>query len=257
VKTLQMTTVDGWALATGGFDDAEPRVLDLEIAERLEYANSFDIRKLIRRLDEDGRLGLVATVAKSTGGRPATEYWLTEAQALKVVAKSETAKADALLDEVIRVFVLARRGLLPSPLALPGGDESVIRRSKAALDMLIQAKELLDPYAVRRTAETLIERVGQLQLPAPADPTLEVDGYLQERGESKDVIRRFRGSFGKKLRALYVATHDREPGSVPKFINGADRSTRIYHESDRPLFDQVYSEMFGPNLRVLQGGEES
>jgi hypothetical protein len=32
------------------------------------------------------------------------ECWLTEAQALKVVAKSETARADAILDEVIRAF---------------------------------------------------------------------------------------------------------------------------------------------------------
>lgn len=143
-------------------------------------------------------------------------------------------------------------------LQLPGGDESVIRRSKAALEMVLAAKDLLDPYAAKRIAETLIERVGQLQLPAPVDPTLEVDGYLQERGETKEVIRRFRGSFGKRLRALYVQTHDREPGTTPKFINGADRSTRIYHESDRPLFDAVYRDMFGGReLEVIAGGKSN
>lgn len=41
------------------------------------------------------------------------EYWLTEPQALKVIAKSETAKADAILSEVIAVFVAWRHGRLP------------------------------------------------------------------------------------------------------------------------------------------------
>jgi hypothetical protein len=47
------------------------------------------------------------------------EYWLTEAQALKVSAKSETAIADQILDEVIRVFIAVRRGQLAAPQQVP------------------------------------------------------------------------------------------------------------------------------------------
>jgi hypothetical protein len=48
-------------------------------------------------------------------GRPEggdVEYWLTRNQALKVAARSETPPADALLDEMIRVFELAIDGKL-------------------------------------------------------------------------------------------------------------------------------------------------
>ncbi len=95
------------------------KVRDVDLAHRLVYRRPEKIRDLIRRLISDGKLNDVevfTTAGKTSGGRPAREYWLTEAQALKVVAKSETAKADALLDEVIRVFMLAVDGLLPQAL---------------------------------------------------------------------------------------------------------------------------------------------
>jgi hypothetical protein len=61
--------------------------------------------------------GVRATVSRSSipngGFRDDSAYHLTEAQALKVAAKSETEPADKLLDEIIRVFLLAKEGKLP------------------------------------------------------------------------------------------------------------------------------------------------
>jgi len=119
VDAHRLVRVGAWELTVWvGRGDEEPRIRDLDLGERLGYANPIDIRKLIRRLEDEKKLKdlvVFATVAKTSGGRPGREYWLTEAQALKVVAKSETSIADALLDEVIRVYMLARRGLLPQP----------------------------------------------------------------------------------------------------------------------------------------------
>jgi phage antirepressor YoqD-like protein len=132
---LTTTNVDGWTLATGGFADAEPRMRDIDLAERLEYERPRDVRRLIISLWRTGKLSNIAQrdVEERADGqvasRSATEFWLTETQALKVVAKSATAKADALLDEVIRVFVAVRRGqiapvdpiaVLSDPAALRG-----------------------------------------------------------------------------------------------------------------------------------------
>lgn len=127
VDVRHIVRVEGWELAimagkTEG--EPEPRIRDIDLGERLRYANPIDIRKLIRRLLSDGKLNdfeVFATVAKTSeqGGRPATEYWLSEAATLKIVAKSETAIADAILDDVIRVYMLARRGLLPTQPTLP------------------------------------------------------------------------------------------------------------------------------------------
>jgi hypothetical protein len=118
VSSLSLRHIDGWTLADGGFGDPQPRVRDLELAEHLGFERLHNIRKLIARMAENGRLGIVSTVEiiHQGAGRPGTEYWLTEAQALKVVAKSETARADAILDEVIRVFI-AVRGVAPAPTA--------------------------------------------------------------------------------------------------------------------------------------------
>lgn len=115
---LKTLAIDGYRIGLG-FEDEEPRVLDLELAKHLGYERPRAIRELIERLARDGKLNdfeLCRTVRQS-GGRPATEYWLTQAQALKVVAKSETAKADAILDEVIRVFLSVTRLLRPQGAA--------------------------------------------------------------------------------------------------------------------------------------------
>lgn len=114
MSDLVLTRVESWTLATGGFADGEPRVRDIELAEHLGYPRPRKIRDRIRELLASGKLNdsELRTVSVQSGGRPGEEFWLTEAQALKLVAKSETAKADAILDEVIRVFINARRGVL-------------------------------------------------------------------------------------------------------------------------------------------------
>lgn len=91
-----------------------PRLLDLRIAELLEYAEPRMIRKLIgRKLDELGRYGVVcSTVSQTTpnGGRPGNEYLLNEGQALLICAVSETAKAADARETLIKTFMQYREG---------------------------------------------------------------------------------------------------------------------------------------------------
>lgn len=97
--------------------DGEPRARDLDIAERLGFDRLRDIRKLIERnLPEIESFGVCATVARTPderGGRPATEYWLTEEQALLVASRSDADNAPAVRRMLIKVFVAWRRGHLP------------------------------------------------------------------------------------------------------------------------------------------------
>lgn len=144
--------VGTWALSAAPAED-EPRVRDIDLAERLGYERPRKIRDLIERLCREGKLNdsELRPVVGRSGGRPAKEFWLTEAQALKVVAKSETAKADALLDEVIRVFILARKGLLPV-VAAPALDAAVI------VDAL---NKVLAPFAAAMAAQN--DRLAALE----------------------------------------------------------------------------------------------
>jgi hypothetical protein len=102
------------------FEDKTARIRDVELGARLGYARPRAIRELIERMLADGKLsdaGLCRIVVQS-GGRPANEFWLNERSAIKVIAKSETPVADAILDEVIDVFVAWRNGkLMPRLLA--------------------------------------------------------------------------------------------------------------------------------------------
>lgn len=78
----------------------EPRARDLDIAERLGFDRPRDIRKLIERhAAELATFGVCATVAQNHGGgrgRPSTEFWLNEEQALLIATVSSATNAPAV-----------------------------------------------------------------------------------------------------------------------------------------------------------------
>lgn len=100
-----------------------PRVHDLSLAERLEFSQALDIRKLIKR--NEAKLlnfGVLATVAKTSGelgGRPTAEYFLNQKQAIFICMKSETDKAFDVQVEIVRVFDAYLSGEMKFDSALP------------------------------------------------------------------------------------------------------------------------------------------
>lgn len=156
-EIIKTTTIENWPLSFWSSDE-EPRVIDLELAERLGYSRPRDIRQLIERMIERGQLTSVCGTMPQTspqGGRPSVEYHLTQAQALKVAAKSETEPADKLLDEIIRVFMLAKEGKLPGQTA----------KYDAIFKLLLVAA---DPRQWVKTFEDKFhEQMRRLKIPAP------------------------------------------------------------------------------------------
>lgn len=116
--------------------DGEPRVRDLDLAQRLGFDKLHNIRKLVQRnqaelqthgevafaeggevsatvAENDGE-GVFSTVEKtSLGGRPGKTYWLNEAQALVLCALSRTPQAALVRKALIECFLAYRRGQLP------------------------------------------------------------------------------------------------------------------------------------------------
>lgn len=100
------------------FPDGEVRIRDIDAAVGLGFSQPRDIRKLIVRAFP-GLVNVVSSPAPIDPGRGGNkhrtdEYWLTEAQFLKVVARSETPVADALLDQMIAVFLAVKQHLIAS-----------------------------------------------------------------------------------------------------------------------------------------------
>lgn len=143
-------TVEGWDLVVRLNQEDEPLIPDEVLAERLGFDRVYKLRELIGRHEKDKNINPVAvfpTVGKTTGGRPGKRYLLNESDALFVVTKSETPKANAVTKEVIRLFVSYRRGLLPGQQAL-----SEVRMREIMVPLIEQALERqlsarIDPLA--------------------------------------------------------------------------------------------------------------
>lgn len=106
--------VGSWTLCRTGADE-EPKIADDELARVLGYeGNPVEIKKRIKRYLAQEILNdveVIATVAKT--GRPGQRFLLNEHQALFVAARCETPLANEILKEMIHVFTLARKGMLP------------------------------------------------------------------------------------------------------------------------------------------------
>ena len=112
--------VNGWTVAEM---NGEPTVRDTELAEKLGYSRPRDIRKIIERMINADTFG-GATPCRTPeiiAGNMTEVFYLNQKQALKVISKSETKIADAIMDEVIDVFLAYRKGQLQPVLDYEGG----------------------------------------------------------------------------------------------------------------------------------------
>lgn len=131
----------------------EPRVCHTRLAVVLGYKSPHRLSALIaRNADEMARYGEISRTARENTdpkgrGRPGTDYWLTEGQALLATVRSDTPNAPDAREQIIRVFMSWRRGAAPTPKpSLPS--ESLIddlakqaRRIRDLEEQLARARE--------------------------------------------------------------------------------------------------------------------
>jgi hypothetical protein len=111
--------------------------LDRRLNLRLGYGRDTYVRRLIKRLraDFEARWGtLRQSDAKSQGGRPAKDFWLTKGQALWVCRKSDAKNADDVMEEVIKVFLAVDAGApipnTPCTDALFAPERAIVERDE-------------------------------------------------------------------------------------------------------------------------------
>lgn len=124
----RIARVGGWEFsAWADCPDGEPRIAANDAARRLQFTRERNFDRVIEKAFPGQKINEIHVRSKveRTGAttRTVREYWLTEAQLLKVIARSRTEVAEAILDDMIRVYMLARRGLL-GPVAVPTADNS-------------------------------------------------------------------------------------------------------------------------------------
>jgi hypothetical protein len=159
VRTAIVVMVDGIEFHADGAED-EPRVLDLEIGERVGLARPRKVRDAIRHAIADGAMregehfrreiltpSLRASSSHGGHRKPEERFWLTEAGALKLITRLRTPEADAMVDEVIRVYRIAIR-----QLAIPASTPDVIPESGPIpiVPELVNAPKVGDSEITRR-----------------------------------------------------------------------------------------------------------
>ena len=113
--------VNGWDLVSESGKVEEARIVDTDLAKRLEISEPRMIRRIIKRLIDDGYLPGIHMRSRNERIEMKTgvyresvveEYLLNEEEVLLVTTQSKTPKAMLVTKEMISVFVALRRGLL-------------------------------------------------------------------------------------------------------------------------------------------------
>jgi hypothetical protein len=117
----QVAAVGGWQLHRWAEDRSnEPRIMDLDLAERLGHSRPRDIRRVIRELVKNGHLPGIYVRARGArtsmprGGRRTSihdAFWLTEEESLFVASRCKTEVSVAMTKEMIHVYTTVRRHL--------------------------------------------------------------------------------------------------------------------------------------------------
>jgi hypothetical protein len=175
--------INDWHLVE---ENEEVRVTDLELAAKLGYEEPRAIRKLIKRMERDGRLDGVQsrdTVSRQrtkNGGEREyadTEYLLSEVEAVLVCTQAKTETAKKVTREFAEVVVAWRKGkLTPPPAPLPPPQPS---SDLQALTSMVG--QLVGAVA------SMLPMLMQAQTPAPQvyDPGFPEPRYEEHRHEQR------------------------------------------------------------------------
>lgn len=138
----RIARVGAWTFTVPGEAGTEPEIPDTALAPRLGMS-LHHLRELSARHEKAGNISpRVNRIVRETGGRPGKQRFYNEADALFLVTRSETPKAIALTKEMIRVYMLARRGLLV-PAASPSAMSADTLAALAAIPALVRSVEML------------------------------------------------------------------------------------------------------------------
>jgi hypothetical protein len=198
----------GWNMTVWPEAGDEPRIRDIDAGARLGFERPRDIRKIIARIwPQSAGLHCRATVARqSTGNGGVREYtvdevWLTEAQLLKVIARSETPIAEAILDEMIEVYVAVRRGFAHRLMS------ELVRREIERLREQLEARAAEPPpFGSQQRVRTLRQMSATL-----ASLWTRLDPQSTQRAEGSRVQSKMRAAIGfapQRGHSLNVLTTD-------------------------------------------------
>lgn len=122
----------------------------------------------------------------------------------------------------------------------------VIDRAERQARVLQALKGIVDPKHLELKARLLAARaMGEEPDIDALDRPLLVTDYLRSKGLNRTLVDAKAKGFGSRLRGLYIAEYNTEPGKrLQDFGNGAIRECNAYAERHRHLFDAVWARYY-------------
>jgi hypothetical protein len=170
--------------------DGETRVRDVDIGEKLGFAEPRMIRNLIKRhlasLNELGVCYAVEQTAGAAGGRPSEVFYLNKRQAVFITAKSETPKATETTIEVIQRFDDYESGRIAFGRQLGARDVHITFRSFHAIGRMIglignEAALAANRATVKMTGVDALQAMGATHLIAAKQEELLTATMIGQR----------------------------------------------------------------------------
>lgn len=121
--------------------------------------------------------------------------------------------------------------------------DRITAQAQAQAAVLQALKGIIDPKHLEAKARVVLARaMGEAPELDEATRPLYVYDYLRSKGLGRDLVTAKAGGFGKRVKAHYIVTHDREPEQHHQTLaDGRVRLVNAYTEADRPLFDAVWA----------------
>lgn len=129
-----------------------------------------------------------------------------------------------------------------NPSASPDQLDTLVAKATGQIQLLRAAEGIVDARFLEAKARIVIARgLGEAPEIEQQDRPLYVQDYLKSKGLPSELVRAKSSGFGKRVKGHYTFVNGDAPQKHFQEVDGRPREINAYTESDRPIFDHVWS----------------
>ena len=220
--------------------DGDPWWVAADVASVLGLSN---LHSSLAHLDDDER-----TLHSVESGQRSMSV-INESGLYSLILRSRKSEAKAFKRWITREVLPAIRKTgryeaapASQPKEITSAAGPVPYREQAEI-LAILRPVLPEPYAVATGKVILARAMGERPELEPSETPLYAATFLAEKGHKPKTVSKFQSGFGSRVSNRYFKVHGRRPDKIAGPAGSRIDKVAVYTEDDRPLLEQVYSEI--------------
>lgn len=215
-------------------ENGDPWFVAKDVCDALKIANS---RQVVQSLDDDEK----DMYNVYTPGGKQDMHIISESGLYSVILRSRKPEVKAFKQWIMHEVLpsIRKTGKYSLNQKFESNDAKTVAMIQA-FKGIIQ-----DDYLESKARIVLARQMGELPELESGSRPLYVQDYLKSKGLKGKEIKSKSNSFGKRLKALYIAEHGESPKTAPQEVHGRIIDVNAYTEKDRKLMDKIFNLMFG------------